>query len=402
MFSLSYIQLAQLIVVIIYSILLIIVLRQNPKARLNQAFASLMFCFVWWGTWVLFQMQEVSSKDFAGLMANIAGFGWVFFSSCFLWFACVFTKNKILEKKAFYPVIFSIPLLLFIVQMAMPFAILVERQGYDWTPAWTNSFWTYLYFIYYTGFSLAGLYYLYQYYRAAVEKLRRQQTLLIIFSALITLVAGTALKVFFVYSEIFSFLAEGNFFLLFWALGMFFAITKYRLLSPSFTLAGKNIVDNMSEGLLLLDEGGQIVDANGRIVDLLRAGKEEIINKRLSGYFNSEIAVQIDGMVRAKSDQESIDTEISPKDGPAVPVQFSCSRVIGEDGDFMGWVCMIGDISRQKQDEADLAARNAELRDRLAELERFQKTVVDRELKMMELKEEIKRLEGSPSVEKDV
>lgn len=48
-------------------------------------------------------------------------------------------------------------------------------------------------------------------------------------------------------------------------------------------------------------------------------------------------------------------------------------------------------MTEQKQAEAALVRQNKEL-DRLAELERFQRLTIGRELKMIELKKEIERL----------
>lgn len=50
------------------------------------------------------------------------------------------------------------------------------------------------------------------------------------------------------------------------------------------------------------------------------------------------------------------------------------------------------DVTAQKAAEAEVAERRAKELERLAELERFQKLIVGRELKMIELKKEIEEL----------
>lgn len=52
------------------------------------------------------------------------------------------------------------------------------------------------------------------------------------------------------------------------------------------------------------------------------------------------------------------------------------------------------DVTAQKRAEAELADQRAKELERLAELERFQKLTVGRELKMIELKKEIANLKS--------
>jgi PAS domain S-box-containing protein len=394
MLNISYFFLAQFVAVIIYSVLILVVLRKNLKERLNLVFAGLMACFVWWGTAVLFRLANHDSLAAASYADRIGNFGWIFFPSFFLWLSLVYAKRKAADNKLFPLLLFSIPIALTIAEWLTPFSILTTKSLYDWNSGWTGSGWTYLYFAYYPIFCSIGLYYLYILYLKTANRSNRQQIILIIASAFISLVLGTIIKVFNVPMGVFSVLTSGNTFLVFWAFGTFYAVNRYKFLGPSFTLASKNIVDNMSEGLLLLDGTGEITDVNDRAVKILRADRDGLIGKFLSGYFADDMLAGINKMLADKSNLESADSEIRLEGGLSMPVRFSCSRVIGEDGDFMGWVCMIGDISQQKKDEADLDARNAELSDKLDELQRFQKIVVDRELKMMELKKEIERLKG--------
>jgi len=68
-----------------------------------------------------------------------------------------------------------------------------------------------------------------------------------------------------------------------------------------------------------------------------------------------------------------------------------------EKGDFLGYFLTLFDISETKKFEEELEKkvreRTEELRDRIEELEKFDRLTVNRELKMIELKEEIRRLE---------
>ncbi len=70
-------------------------------------------------------------------------------------------------------------------------------------------------------------------------------------------------------------------------------------------------------------------------------------------------------------------------------------------GNVLGVFAAARDVTAQKKAEAEIAEqRNKEL-ERLAELERFQKLTVGRELKMIELKKEIAELKQKQSTRMD-
>jgi hypothetical protein len=61
-------------------------------------------------------------------------------------------------------------------------------------------------------------------------------------------------------------------------------------------------------------------------------------------------------------------------------------------GKVLGVFAAARDVTARKRAEAEIAERRAKELERLAELERFQKLTVGRELKMIELKQEIEEL----------
>jgi hypothetical protein len=61
-------------------------------------------------------------------------------------------------------------------------------------------------------------------------------------------------------------------------------------------------------------------------------------------------------------------------------------------GKVLGVFAVARDITAQRRAESEIAAQRGKELERLAELERFQKLTVGRELKMIELKKEIQEL----------
>jgi hypothetical protein len=64
-------------------------------------------------------------------------------------------------------------------------------------------------------------------------------------------------------------------------------------------------------------------------------------------------------------------------------------------GNVLGVFAAARDVTGQKRAEAEVAEQRTKELERLAELERFQKLTVGRELKMIELKKEIDELKRS-------
>ena len=73
------------------------------------------------------------------------------------------------------------------------------------------------------------------------------------------------------------------------------------------------------------------------------------------------------------------------------------SPILNDNGDYIGGVAGVIDITQQKKSEDEQARLNGELNRRVEELEDFYQMAIGRELKMKELKEEINQLRSELS-----
>jgi PAS domain S-box-containing protein len=84
------------------------------------------------------------------------------------------------------------------------------------------------------------------------------------------------------------------------------------------------------------------------------------------------------------------------KDKKKIPVSIFAMQRKDEDGNFIGYFLSLIDISESKKFQErlkkEIAEKTEELREKINELEKMNKIMVGRELKMIELKEEIERL----------
>jgi PAS domain S-box-containing protein len=169
------------------------------------------------------------------------------------------------------------------------------------------------------------------------------------------------------------------------------------------------LVEAMNEIALTLTPDGTVFYCNGRLAELLGVPHGNVIGSRLRGFVASADQPKFDALF-AESQQGSGkgDLALERQGGPPVPVQLSLS-VMEPDG-HPGICAVMTDLTERKKVEAELAKHrehleelvkertaelaetNSKLRSSNLELERFNRAMVGRELRMIELKKEINEL----------
>jgi PAS domain S-box-containing protein len=156
---------------------------------------------------------------------------------------------------------------------------------------------------------------------------------------------------------------------------------------------GRLILSSMSEGIFGMDTGGTVTFVNPAVSAILGYTEEELLGKSMHDKFHyaypdgSEFPRLQCPMYLSSQDGKArtVDTEVLwRKDGTAVPVEYSTTPV-WKDGQVVGTVVSFRDITERKQAEM-------ELKERMEDLERFSRLTINREEKMIRLKEEINTL----------
>ena len=86
------------------------------------------------------------------------------------------------------------------------------------------------------------------------------------------------------------------------------------------------------------------------------------------------------------------DTVVVTKDGREVPVEDSAAPILDAGGNLVGVVLVFHDVTARRQAEEQIRRHVEELRASNEELARFNAAMVDRELRMVELKKEVNEL----------
>ncbi len=138
--------------------LIVYVLYKNPKSMLNRTCALLLSCFVIWNYFSAFYCVS-ENQETVMFWLNITSIGWCSFPVFALWFALVFTrKEKILKEWFFYPFVFIIPAFFIYEQWTGHLIFKNIREYYGWNGVWSDSIWSYIYYIYNFSFTLISVF----------------------------------------------------------------------------------------------------------------------------------------------------------------------------------------------------------------------------------------------------
>jgi PAS domain S-box-containing protein len=341
------------------------ILYKDPKSLLNKTCAILIASFSIWNFVDAFNTIKDITEDTAMLFQNISSIGWIGFASAVLCFSLAFSKKeKLLKNKWFMVLVFLLPI--FFVYKQWTNCILIDpvRQAYGWSYTSSNTIWTHLFYAYYISFSLLAIYLIYR-YGEKTEKIReKRQTKIIGASIIISLIGGTIFDVILPELGIYSIPPLANVFILIFALGLVYAIAKYRFLTITPAVAAENIISSMEELLIISDDEGNILNINNAVLDTLKYEQKELLGKSVEMLFRSDNL--INSLLKKISQGDIIknfDGKFMTREAKEIPVIFSCSPLKDNEGDIRGIVFIARDITERKQAEEVLRKSETLLRE---------------------------------------
>ncbi len=160
------------------------------------------------------------------------------------------------------------------------------------------------------------------------------------------------------------------------------------------------LLEMMNEGCLLVDFDGVVTYANGAAGRMSGGSAEDLLGQPAESILDEATRkrfLEFHGSVGRAEDEASIQLEgrlrpVEEEWPTGRPVLLSVRAVATELGEGERCLLVLSDISEL------VASRNA-LRSRLAELERFQRLFVDREGRILELKEKLREYERRLGIE---
>src|SRR5665811_141736 len=123
--------------------------------------------------------------------------------------------------------------------------------------------------------------------------------------------------------------------------------------------------------------------------------RDRLIGTSFSDYFTEpEKAEEIYQLVFTEGMAVDYPLTMHHRDRTLTEVLYNASVYRDTKGNVLGVFAAARDVTNQMQAQREIAEQQARELERLAELERFQRLTVGRELKMIELKKEIEHLKN--------
>jgi len=162
----------------------------------------------------------------------------------------------------------------------------------------------------------------------------------------------------------------------------------------------RSLIEASLDPLVTISPEGKITDVNEATIKVTGVLREELIGTDFSNYFTEpERAREGYQQVFAKGSVTDYPLTIRHRNRHLTEVLYNASVYKDASGGVLGVFAAARDVTAQKRAEAEIAEQRSKELERLAELERFQKLTVGRELKMIELKKEIDELKKRPGRE---
>jgi PAS domain S-box-containing protein len=155
----------------------------------------------------------------------------------------------------------------------------------------------------------------------------------------------------------------------------------------------RSLIEASLDPLVTISPLGKITDVNEATIKVTGVMREKLIATDFSDYFTEpEKAREGYQQVFSKGFVTDYPLTIRHKNGKHTNVLYNASVYKDVRGNVLGVFAAARDVTAQKLAEEEVAEQRAKELERLAELERFQRLTVGRELKMVELKREIEEL----------
>jgi PAS domain S-box-containing protein len=157
--------------------------------------------------------------------------------------------------------------------------------------------------------------------------------------------------------------------------------------------AARSMIEASLDSLVAISPEGKITDANHATVKVTGVARDELIGTSFSDYFTDpDKANRIYRLVFEQGQAVDYPLTMRHRDGTLTEVLYNASVYRGGGGNVLGVFAAARDVTKMVRARRELAEQQAWELERLAELERFQRLTVGRELKMIELKHEIAHL----------
>jgi diguanylate cyclase (GGDEF)-like protein/PAS domain S-box-containing protein len=125
--------------------------------------------------------------------------------------------------------------------------------------------------------------------------------------------------------------------------------SRYRLMDITPEFAARQIVETVSDGVLLLDSEGTMQMANETLLNMIRLPKEAIVGRRIPGPLRNLLSPQELASIQAGAPMHDREIEYIRRDGTSMILSFTASVIRGRRNQVEAYVCAVRDVTERKR-----------------------------------------------------
>ena len=352
----------------------IYIVRLNIKETANKLSAMTSFCFAWWSFCCVF-LYIAPTAEAAMLWHRLAAIGWGLFTPFAAHYFLLLSERKVSGIRACF-LIYFIPALVVINALFNPNGTAVaagfvqSTNGVGWVfVSNMNSLWYWIYVVHLLIYFVTALS---SFYSWAQKSMRRrfvtQAKNVITWDSIIILSGGfweLVLPAFFPNVP-----PATNLIAFIWGIGFFYIIKSAKLLSPDEAATPELILKTVIDPILFLDGEGVIKNCNEATEDMLKLGRDQILNRSLSEFLKTG-EYKPDSIEKFFSGKQLRNEELELVDSRGKNIIALASFSLAEnklDGP-VGIVANLHDVTKLKEFEKELEQRDIKNRELLGKLE---------------------------------
>ncbi len=319
------------------------VMRLNWKLSVNRYFFFIVVSFSFWMLGYTF-IYSATDPETAFFWYRVSSLGWTFMPVFILHFCVDFTEvNRYLKTRWPLLLMYILPVILFVKSIT---GILFAR-GFEWRngviyeiPA-DDSPWFWLYMIYNIVFMLLSFFLLIRFMFRTGSARKRKQAMVIIISFVISLVSVYGFNVINLILKL-NLPVIGHLSFLFSVAGIWFAISRYKLMVMSTTIATEKVLSTMMDLMILLDPEHKIILVNRQVGNSLGYDMNDLLGRDIIDFIAGDFT---------ESTPETFDETFQnrevifcTKNKQIVPVNLSASTIYDDFNEKVGTVIVGHDI----------------------------------------------------------
>jgi PAS domain S-box-containing protein len=375
----TFVSLLCILALLSYLALAVRLLSRRPRTTLNWICVFVLLGFAAWSIEDAVHGIPTVSPALVRLFGDIGALGWVTFPSQNLTFVLVFTHRLHLLRRWFvYVPLAAPPLLLLGAQFSGHLVASYAPSVNGWRTVWSTSAWPTVFNIYYVALTLFALGLCFRLWRKAEFFYERKQAGIMLATGFVATVLVSITDVILPRVVDPGIPELGVVFVTLWAGGIYYAVTRYGLMSLTPQAAADDILATMPDALLLLGPDGEFVRTNRAALDLFGYEAGELAGKYAALLFDEPAMFQATlARIAGGEPISGQEFDCRPRDGKAVPVSLSGRAMSDRSNATVGIVLVLRDISQRRLVETRLRQVQQELveREKLATLGQIAGTI---------------------------